>query len=1405
MDIVVTSGAPEPRGVTPDATGVNVAVFSANATALAFCLFDAAGEREVARVLLPERSGDIWHGHVAGVRVGDRYGLRAHGPFAPRDGHRFNPAKLLLDPYARAIDRVFHIHPSLFGYRPGDPDADLSRDDTDSAPHMPKAIVTEAAAPCAPASLTGWADSIIYELHVRGFTMRHPDVPPALRGTFAGLAQPAAIAHLKRLGVTAVEILPAAAWIEERHLAALGLRNAWGYNSIGWLAPDPALAPGGWDEVRKSVAALEAAGIETLVDMVFNHSGEGDERGPTLSLRGLDNASYYRLARDRRYYENSTGCGHELALERPESVRLAMDSLRAWASLGGVHGFRYDLATTLGRRADGFDPAAPLLTAIGQDPVLRGLTQIAEPWDVGLGGYQVGHFPHAWGEWNDRFRDTSRRFWRGEGGLLGDFATRFAGSADLFGAKRRPARGVNFVVAHDGFTLADLVSYAQKHNEANGEGNRDGTDANHSWNNGVEGPTDDPTISAARLRDQRALLATLLLARGTPMLAMGAERGHSQAGNNNAYAQDNATIWLDWALDDHGLTDFVSRLTALRRAHPALRADRFLSGSSDDSTLLPDVEWRRPDGAAMTGADWHDGAALVAVLYAEGDRVALVLNRGGAADVTLPEPRDGMGWRIEAESAENAAPRLLDADSFTCKPRAVVVLAEVAAPGHAPRAADPVLLERLALAAGIAPEWWDIDGGRHLVSPDTKRALLAAMRLPAGTSGEARDSLSGFADSHQRRALPHAMVLREGEAASLPCALTPGSDAPTWLVLEDADGGQRHVKLTAEADGELTCADGRRVRVSHRGVPALPVGRWRLWREDAPDAVCALTVAPRACFLPPALAQEKRFGIAAHLYSVRRAADQGIGDFSTLGVLGQEAGRVGAAALGLNPLHMLWPDDRERASPYHPSDRRFLDPIYLDVANLDSDAARALLGASESASRALGAAGFVDYPRAWAIKRDVLAAAFAESAEAEGDTAFAAFLAEGGAPLERFATFQAITETHPRDYWRRWPEALRDAHGPGVAAFAAAHASRVRYHQWLQFLCDRQLGEAAAKARAGGLSLGLYRDLAVGTAPDGAEAWAGARELADGASIGAPPDPFSESGQIWGLPPPDPWRLREGGLTGFAGLLGANMRHAGGLRIDHVLGLARLFWVPNGAAGADGAYVANPLRDLLGTLALESARANCFVVGEDLGTVPEGLREALAEADVLSYRVLWFERAGAAFLPAASYPRQAVACISTHDLATLAGWRAGADIAERAALGHFAPDKAAVERQARAAEQIALAATIGAPPDPPAVHGFIAGTPCCLVMAQADDLAGETMAVNLPGTDRERPNWRRKIAIPVPELLDAPAARAILARVAEGRVALPTFGNTGLAARNLDATPSPGAAGAVHRDTGGSS
>ena len=785
------AGGPEPLGLTLVRGGANVAVFSAHAQAIDVCLFDATGETEGERIRLPERTGDVFHGFIAGIAAGHRYGLRAHGPYDPPAGHRFNAAKLLVDPYARVLDRPFALDPAMFGEAPDGG----ARDDIDSGHVVPKGVATPLPRPAAvKRPHVPWSETIVYELHVRGFTKAHPDVPQAIRGTCAGLAHPAALDHLVRLGVTTVELMPITATIDERHLVRLGLSNYWGYNPAALFVPDARLAPGGLDELRACVAALHAAGIEVVLDIVLNHTGEGDEHGPTVSLRGLDNATYYRtLAGNAARYADDAGCGNTLALDRPPVLRLALDALRHYADIAGVDGFRFDLATTLGRRDDGFDATAPFFQAVAQDPLLRSLKLIAEPWDIGPDGYRLGAFPASWGEWNDRYRDTVRRFWRGDANCLGGLATRLAGSSDLFASRRRPpSRSVNFVAAHDGFTLADLVSYETKHNDGNGEGNRDGSDTNLSWNHGTEGPTADPAIGAARARDVRSLLATLLVSRGTPMLAMGDELGRTQRGNNNAYSQDNALTWIDWTATDRSLADLVATLIALRRGHRALRLDRWLTGGPVDASGMPDVAWRHPDGRDMAERDWSDpdAHALVTVLCAPAtdaadvNRVAIAFNAGhGALTVCWPAPRDGYAWRRRIDTSVPSPEAAASADEVAAAvdivaPRAVVVIVEERAPVRRSRRSriEPDVFERLTTAAGIATDWWDVAGRRHEVTPDTKRSLLGAMGLGAASTDDARARLTELADASTCRPLPPVVVARAGHTVGVPLAGVTGRE-----------------------------------------------------------------------------------------------------------------------------------------------------------------------------------------------------------------------------------------------------------------------------------------------------------------------------------------------------------------------------------------------------------------------------------------------------------------------------------------------------------------------------------------------------------------------------------------------------------------------------------------------------
>ncbi|MFG2870156.1 glycogen debranching protein GlgX [Streptomyces sp. NPDC048338] len=634
----VWPGTPTPLGarcrVGPDGVaGTNFALWAGGAEAVELCLFDADGTER--RLPLTELTHEIWHGFVPGVGAGQRYGYRVHGRWDPWTGARWNPAKLLLDPYARAVDGDFALPPEVYGHVrdwPQQQVADTVRDERDSAPHVPKGVVVHDDGPDDEwrddrRPKTPWPDSVIYELHVKGFTRLHPGIPEKLRGTYAGLAHPAAIEHLVRLGVTAVELLPVHQFAHEDHLLRRGLRNYWGYNSIGYFAPHAGYSSSGSaggqvGEFKRMVRALHEAGIEVILDVVYNHTAEAGELGPTLSLKGIDNRGYYRLQSDARRYADYTGCGNTLHVVQPQVLRLITDSLRYWVTEMGVDGFRFDLAAALARSMHDVDMLSPFLAVIAQDPVLRRVKLIAEPWDVGNGGYQVGAFPPLWTEWNDRYRDAVRDFWRGALPDVRDLGYRLSGSSDLYAwGGRRPYASVNFITAHDGFTLRDLVTYEHKHNEANGEGNRDGTNDNRAWNCGTEGETDDPETGALRLRQLRNLLTTLLLSTGVPMLVAGDEMGRTQGGNNNAYCQDNETSWLDWSLPEdpgrRGLLDLTRRLLALRHRHPVLRRRAFFSGRPQAADGLRDLAWFTVDGEEMTEGDWYAPAATLG-LYLSG-------------------------------------------------------------------------------------------------------------------------------------------------------------------------------------------------------------------------------------------------------------------------------------------------------------------------------------------------------------------------------------------------------------------------------------------------------------------------------------------------------------------------------------------------------------------------------------------------------------------------------------------------------------------------------------------------------------------------------------------------------------------------------------------------------------------
>jgi isoamylase len=664
-------GQPYPLGATYDGVGVNFALFSEVAEGVELCLFDVDGTET--RLKLPERSGFVWHGYVTGLTVGQRYGYRVHGPWAPERGQRCLPSKLLLDPYAKAIEGQPRFDESLFSYRFDDPDGPLN--DADSGPFAQRSVVVN--------PYFEWSndrlprrplhESVIYETHVKGFTMRHPDIPEALRGTYAGLAHPAAIRYLTELGVTAIELLPVHQFVQDDMLTRKGLRNYWGYNSIGFFAPHNEYAATGQAgeqvaEFKAMVAALHDAGLEVILDVVYNHTAEGNHLGPTLCFKGIDNAAYYRLVPgDERYYFDTTGTGNTFHAGHPYALQLIMDSLRYWVTEMHVDGFRFDLATSLAREEHAVEQTAAFFNLIQQDPVVSQVKLIAEPWDVGEDGYQVGNFPPLWSEWNGKYRDTVRDYWRGEPGTLSELAYRLTGSSDLYATSaRRPHASINFVTAHDGFTLADLVSYNEKHNEANLEGHIPGESHNRSWNHGAEGPTDDLQVNALRRRQQRNFLATLLLSHGVPMLLGGDEIGRSQRGNNNAYCQDNEISWYDWAAADQELLEFTRRLIALRARHPVFRRRHWFQDRPIHGADVTDIAWLSPEGTPMSEDHWDEGWSQALGLFLAGDDLGvdqrgqpitdatfyLMLNASaGEVSFKLPNGDYASGWQLVLDTA----------------------------------------------------------------------------------------------------------------------------------------------------------------------------------------------------------------------------------------------------------------------------------------------------------------------------------------------------------------------------------------------------------------------------------------------------------------------------------------------------------------------------------------------------------------------------------------------------------------------------------------------------------------------------------------------------------------------------------------------------------------------------------
>ncbi len=1268
MDINIKPGQPAPLGASIQAGGINFALFSAHATSVTLCLFSADGRKETHRIALPERSGDIWHGFIEGLGAGQLYGYRVDGPYAPDAGHRFNAHKLLIDPYAKALKGQIVQNPALFGYDPASADQDLSFSPLDSAPFMPKSVA------CAPVTLSKWkrparpwSETLIYEAHVKGLSQCHPQIPASHQGRFRALGHKALRQHFKMMGVTALELLPVQSFFTEPRLSRLGLTNYWGYNPVNFFVPHAAY--GDADDFRMAVKALHDNHIEVLLDVVYNHTAESDALGPTLSYRGIDNVSYYRLQEHRRYYKNDAGTGNTLNMANPAVLQLGLDSLRYWVEHMGVDGFRFDLASTLARSPDEFDPNGPFLKAYAADPVLSAVKSIAEPWDIGPGGYQLGAFPSGWSEWNDRYRDDVRRFWRGEPMAHQALAGRLLGSADIFDhSDRRVFSSVNFITSHDGFTLRDLVSYNHKHNQANGEDNHDGHDHNLSDNMGMEGPSDKAEIVQARLQRQKNMLATLFLSQGTPMILAGDELGHSQGGNNNSYCQDNVMTWLGWADHDTELKDFVAKLGQIRRDFVHFRQGDFLHGTVIDQGPARNIVWLAPDGKAMRADHWEsDQTHCLAMVLNVKDHgaVMLVINRGGACHfASLADA----AWRRELTTAKKGIKdAIIPANSVSVFSRSDLFLTQDAQQAAlADKAAD----------YGFVSSYRDISGHVHHAEPASLAALLSLIdKDPPCTDGSA--------DQDEPIIYGAQMLQQLG---------------PVW-------------------------------------------------------------------------------GVTCGLYSLHSKESWGIGDFEDLACLAENLARQGADFIGLNPVHALFPAAPELYSPYSPSSREFLNIMHIAPHKIpECTLARPARFHNETAQQS------IDYAAVYRAKRRAFSAAYKRFCALADDhprqVAFNAFVRAKGPGLMQHALFETLFERLPpaqRSYagWKAFPKAYHDPNSAACQAFADKHRARLNYHAYLQWIAHDQLKAAQSRARVAGMRIGLYLDFAVGVVPGGSDAWRYQSSYVQGASLGAPGDMANPAGQMWNLLPFNPHALVQDDYAPLRRALAHNMSLAGALRIDHVLGLSRSFWLPQ--SGGSGVYMRYPWKGLMSVIAEQSQAHQCLVIGEDLGTVPDGFRDKMAKHDMLGCDLFIAQRRSDGQLEQPQDQRRlALMSFTNHDFPTACGYWRAEDIALRARFDLIGgPEGEAHARHQRDAEKAELSHRLGMAEVPLALdaslmadlQSYLATSPSLAFAITLEDLLCDIRQPNLPGIIDAYPNWRIRARLSLEEMEQDPAVAAILSRI----------------------------------------
>lgn len=1415
-EMQIETGSPAPLGARYDGSGVNFAIYSEHAERVYLCLFSSPDSLyESLCIPLKWRTGDVWHAYVHGLTPGQLYGYRVMGPFTPEEGHLFNPAKVLFDPYAKAVGRDLKWHASLYGFQY--PDQYLKMDTTDSVEYAPLGQVIDTS--------YDWEgdehlripfkDSIIYELHVKGFTKNLKTIPAELRGTYAGLASDPSIAFLKDLGVTAVELLPVHHSVAEHILDQKGLTNYWGYNTLAYFAPCSRYAATS-DAVREfkdMVKRLHKAGLEVILDVVYNHTAETDHTGPTFCFRGIDNKGYYRLdPDDMTRYQDFTGCGNTLNMLNPYVLKLIMDSLRYWVSEMHVDGFRFDLASALARELFEVDRLGSFFDIIAQDPVLSQVKLIAEPWDLGEGGYMVGGFPTGWSEWNGQYRDGVRRFWNTKEATTAQFVTRIAGSSDLYRKEqRRPTASINYIVSHDGFTMADLVMYNEKHNDANPWNNTDGANDNYSNNMGVEGPTDDPEINRRRLRRHLNLLVTLFTSQGVPMLLAGDERGRSQGGNNNAYCQDNDINYLDWEFDDHAkkLVDTANKLIQIRRTNNVLRRNDFFIGDIESGLDLKDVYWLNARGEELSVEEWERPAGPVGMLLPAhfGTRPDLYESVGGNSIYVFFNPTEEpirfriptvilANWDTVVRTDDLVVSEIMESGSMMeLEPDSSVVL--IAHPGwkkeSIERQKERSAFGRLINLAGIERSFTDMTG--HTTNLNGYQLLeMLEQALPEMVGNPSFLEVAETIEKEELTRLLAPMMVVQGSTNRfikiwLPakirndCTLQINSQAGEWKtewqisadsVVEDRKIISKNDTLPEwfmhvpwPADNLLP------VVLLKVAVPELPMGYYRLSLryEDNLLAESGLAVCPERCYLPQG---HRKFGVTIQLYSLRSKESEGIGDFYDLIRLGHVLFDSGYRVLGISPVHATGFSNPSNRSPYYPSSRILVNPAYISAGALP-ESEKAGAGPFIEQLKELNEKPDVDYEIVYTLKKNALKKVYEYVKSAGMPDGFEEF--RNRRPEAQVqAVFDAADEIYgPGEA----PFSLTDKTSDNYIEFCNSHASLLEFYEFAYYLAEKQFEEARYALSETGMS--LYVDLAVGTSPSGTDA-AGYQDLIAGsARAGAPPDQFAPQGQNWGLAVWPPYTLKKTGYQPYIEMIRANMLTDGYLRIDHAMWLFRLFWISENAQ----TYVNYPSQDLIALLCLESHLHRCQIIGEDLGTVPHHVREELHKRAIYSWKVLYFERQpDGDFVDPSLFPHVSITTINTHDLPTIEGYLQASDSEARLKAGLITEEQHANAVRARSDEIRHLKSSLGAMGiDTSAIPDMEPGSITLsedqktdrivlmsrllfrsrsgLVLISLGDLLGELMQPNLPGTIDEYPCWKLRHAVNIEDLNKHPVYEAV--------------------------------------------